>query len=59
MLIKAKDPLEQLATVSPVKFDAELFAASVYKGEPRKELDEAWNKLVDRMYLTVLFIYQS
>lgn len=46
-------PLEQLATVSPVKFDAELFAASVYKGEPRKELDEAWNKLVDHPMILV------
>ncbi|KAK4165540.1 hypothetical protein QBC43DRAFT_351141 [Cladorrhinum sp. PSN259] len=53
MLIKAKDPLEQLATVSPVKFDAELFAASIYKGEPRKELDEAWDKVVDHPMILV------
>ena len=44
-----KDPLERLATSSPLNFDAELFSTSVYKGQPRKELDEAWKKLVDRM----------
>lgn len=44
-----KDPLERLETRSSVKFDAELFSTSVYKGQPRKELDEAWEKIVDRM----------
>jgi len=44
-----KDPLERFATIGPVKFDAELFSTSVYKGQPRKELDDAWEKLVDRM----------
>ena len=44
-----KDPLERLATRSPLKFDAELFSTGVYKGQPRKELDEAWKKIVDRM----------
>ncbi len=43
-----EDPLKHLATLSPVKFDAELFSTSVYKGQPRKELDDAWEKLVDR-----------
>ncbi|KAI0439382.1 hypothetical protein F4803DRAFT_564584 [Xylaria telfairii] len=40
-------PLEQLTTKIPVKFDAELFSTSIYKGRPRKELDDAWGKLVD------------
>ncbi|KAI9788581.1 MAG: hypothetical protein M1816_006830 [Peltula sp. TS41687] len=42
-------PLERLATTSRslVTFEAELFSSSVYKGQPRKELDEAWEKLVD------------
>ncbi|TAQ83482.1 hypothetical protein B7494_g8197 [Chlorociboria aeruginascens] len=42
-----EDPLEHLATLSPVKFDAELFSTSVYKGQPRKELNDAWEKIVD------------
>ncbi|KAI1128592.1 hypothetical protein F5Y10DRAFT_291866 [Nemania abortiva] len=40
-------PLERLATRSPVTFNADLFTTSVYKGDPRQELDEAWGKLVD------------
>jgi hypothetical protein len=43
-----KDPLERLETRSSVKFDSELFSTSVYKGQPRKELNEAWEKIVDR-----------
>lgn len=48
LLMVRKDPLERLAAMSPFKFKAELFAISLYKGEPRKELDEAWEKLVNR-----------
>ena len=42
-----KDSLEGLATRSPVIFNAELFTISIYKGEPRKELNKAWEKLVN------------
>ncbi|KAK4157570.1 hypothetical protein C8A00DRAFT_40144 [Chaetomidium leptoderma] len=38
---------ENLATFSPMRFDAELGAQSVYKGSPRKDLDDAWNTLTD------------
>jgi hypothetical protein len=40
--------LVQLANYSLVKFDADLGAPSVFKGNPRKELDDAWRGLVDR-----------
>lgn len=43
-----EDRLEHLATLSPVKFDVELFSTSVYKGQPRKEPNDAWEKIVDR-----------
>ncbi len=45
------DPLQGLSYMSEVQFDAELFSTSVYKGVPRKELDEAWRKLVERTCL--------
>lgn len=51
-----KDPLEQLATFSPLRFDAELGSKSVYKGAPRRELDEAWKKLVDRRWDYFFFV---
>ncbi|KAG4257534.1 hypothetical protein FPRO03_13907 [Fusarium proliferatum] len=49
----AVDALERFINTSSIKFDAELFSTSVYKGEPRKELDEAWEKLVDHPMILV------
>ncbi|KAL8296282.1 hypothetical protein RB597_005629 [Gaeumannomyces tritici] len=40
-------PLELLAKFAPKRFEADLGSKSVYKGQPRKELDDAWDKLVD------------
>lgn len=42
-----EDPLTALAKYSRMRFDAELGAPSIFKGPPRKELDKAWNELVD------------
>ena len=43
-----EDPLKNIAKYSLQRFDAELGAPSVFKGPPRKELDDAWHALVDR-----------
>ncbi|KAF4634746.1 hypothetical protein G7Y89_g3357 [Cudoniella acicularis] len=37
----------------PMRYDAELGEASIFKGPPRKELDDAWTKLVDQPMILV------
>lgn len=36
-----------------MRFDAELGAPSVFKGPPRRDLDDAWNELVDQPMILV------
>ena len=59
MLTIKQDPLEKLVTLHTKKLEAKLFSISVYKGLPRKELDEAWKKLVDRKNPTELNLFLS
>ncbi|KAK0637156.1 hypothetical protein B0T17DRAFT_520776 [Bombardia bombarda] len=46
-------PLNDVAEYTPLKFDAELGAPSIFKGQPRKELDDAWDALVDQPMIMV------
>ncbi|KAI1156484.1 hypothetical protein F4825DRAFT_258594 [Nemania diffusa] len=46
-------PLSNLAQYSPMRFDAELGQPSIFKGPPSKQLDEAWNRLVDQPMILV------
>lgn len=39
-----------------MRFDAELGEPSIFKGPPSKQLDDAWNKLVDRKCIVYLRI---
>ncbi|KAI0898665.1 hypothetical protein F4806DRAFT_459218 [Annulohypoxylon nitens] len=46
-------PLTDIAQYGPTKFDAELGEPSIFKGPPSKQLDDAWNKLVDQPMILV------
>lgn len=37
-----------------MRFDAELGEPSVFKGQPREELDDMWDSPVDRTYSSAL-----
>ncbi|KAK4187191.1 hypothetical protein QBC35DRAFT_385399 [Podospora australis] len=45
-------PLAELSRTL-MRFDAELGAPSVFKGQPRKELDDAWGAIVDQPMILV------
>ncbi|KAJ8129037.1 hypothetical protein O1611_g4596 [Lasiodiplodia mahajangana] len=51
--LTAEDLLPELAQYSPMRFDAELGEPSIFKGPPSKQLDDAWNKLVDQPMILV------
>lgn len=52
-----KDPLIQSAEYSPMRFDAELGASSIFKGPPRDELDKAWKSIVDSICSLLILPY--
>ncbi|KAI1121060.1 hypothetical protein F5Y10DRAFT_257088 [Nemania abortiva] len=46
-------PLPELSQYSAMRFDAELGEPSIFKGPPRKQLDDAWDNLVDQPMILV------